>query len=644
MEHGSSQMKPSLLFTLVVGLSLGFVIGKVVTTPPAPPTSPAGKSTQTQARFDEPTLYKVTLDDAPARGSASAPVTIVEFSDFQCPYCGRAYQSVNTIEKEYGSKVRLVMKQYPLGFHEHAKPAALAALAAGEQGKFWEMYDLLFTHNTKLDAASLEDYARQAGLDVAKWKADMADPKLAAQIDREQAQGNKLGVSGTPAFFINGRKMVGAQPVDQFRANVEAELARAQDELRAGVRPENLYENLIAKGVERAPAQPQQPSRAPQGPVVKKIEIPDEVPSFGPKLAKVTVVEWSDFQCPFCGRAAPGVDELRKSFPKDVHFVYRNLPLPMHQNARIAAQAAMAAFLQGKFWEMHDVLFEHQRELGQEQLFGYAKQIGLDMGKFEKDFASQKVADLIARDMKDAGPAGVSGTPTFYIDGHQQIGAMSPEQWKGLVAAEIAKADKLLAGGVKPADLYSKMVEEQLKGNEPAPVKIEVGASPAVGAKNAPLTIVEWSDFQCPYCGKMFPVLKQVEDEYKGKVRIVFKNEPLPFHQNARPAAEAALAAGAQGKFWEMHDLLFTHQTQLDRASLEGYAQQIGLNLAKFKADLDSNAYEKAISEDSAQGLALGANGTPTFFINGRQVVGFMPFEQFKGILDEELGKIVAKK
>src|SRR5262249_40984606 len=124
-----------------------------------------------------------------------------------------------------------------------------------------------------------------------------------------------------------------------------------------------------------------------------------------------------------------------------------------------------------------------------------------------------------------------------------------------------------------------------------------------------------------------------------GKVKVAFKHLPLPFHQNAKLAAIASMAANEQGKFWEYHDKLFANQNALDRASLEKYAQDLGLNMAKFKADLDSRKYEAQIDQDSAEGNKIGANGTPTFFINGRQLVGAQPFEQFKAIIDDELKK-----
>src|SRR6185503_18621621 len=153
------------------------------------------------------------------------------------------------------------------------------------------------------------------------------------------------------------------------------------------------------------------------------------------------------------------------------------------------------------------------------------------------------------------------------------------------------------------------------------------------------------------FCSRVEPTLTQMEKEYAGKVRQVWKNYPLPFHNNAVPAAEAAMAAGAQGKFWEMHDKLFANNTALERPNLEKYAQELGLNMAKFKADLDSSKYKSVIEAETKEGQAVGVNGTPAVFINGRKISGAYPFDTFKKITEEELskkggahGKAVAKR
>jgi protein-disulfide isomerase len=241
---------------------------------------------------------------------------------------------------------------------------------------------------------------------------------------------------------------------------------------------------------------------------------------------------------------------------------------------------------------------------------------------------------------------GANGTPTFFINGREFVGAQPFENFKKIIDEEKARAEKLLASGTKPADLYTRLIEDGLKQNgaaaapaEPAVQNIEIGNAPVMGPKNAPITIVAFSDFECPFCGRVIPTLKQLEQDYKGKIRVAFKNSPLPFHANAKPAALAALAANEQGKFWEMHDKLFANQKALDRASLEKYAQEIGLNMNQFKAALDSNKFEAQLNADMAESSRVGVNGTPSFFINGRSVVGAQPVDAFKRVIDEELKK-----
>src|SRR5262249_31108018 len=188
---------------------------------------------------------------------------------------------------------------------------------------------------------------------------------------------------------------------------------------------------------------------------------------------------------------------------------------------------------------------------------------------------------------------------------------------------ELVKAAQLIASGVKPEKLYDKLLEKNgalptAAANAPAPLaKIEVGQAPVHGPKNAPVTIVEFSDFQCPFCKKVVPTLHDIEKQYGVKVKVAFKHQPLPFHSNAKLAAVASVAAQEQGKFWEYHDKLFENQQALDRASLERYAGELGLNVSKFKSALDSKKLEARVDADVAEATRSGVQGTPTFFING---------------------------
>ena len=172
---------------------------------------------------------------------------------------------------------------------------------------------------------------------------------------------------------------------------------------------------------------------------------------------------------------------------------------------------------------------------------------------------------------------------------------------------------------------------------EPPRQKIETAGSPAQGPANAPIELVEFSDFQCPFCYRAHPTVEQVLKTYSGKIRFVYRNFPLPMHPNARPAAEAAQCANEQGKFWAYHDRLFDDQSKLGPDDLKASAAALGLDTAKFDACFDSHKYKAVVDADLQAGNAAGVNGTPAFFINGRLLSGAQPFDEFKKVIDEEL-------
>lgn len=166
------------------------------------------------------------------------------------------------------------------------------------------------------------------------------------------------------------------------------------------------------------------------------------------------------------------------------------------------------------------------------------------------------------------------------------------------------------------------------------------------GNKKAPVTIVEFTDFQCPYCSRYYTdTYGQIMKDYvdTGKVQYISRDLPLPFHPNAKPAALASRCAGDQNKYWEMHDKLFMAQSEWSEATdpkdkFIGYAQDLGLNQGKFTTCYTSGKYNEAIAADSALAAEVGAQGTPTFIINGQKVVGAQPYSEFKKVLDEKLG------
>jgi protein-disulfide isomerase len=385
----------------------------------------------------------------------------------------------------------------------------------------------------------------------------------------------------------------------------------------------------------------------PAGP--KKITLFSHDLRRGQKATKVTIVEFSDFQCPFCKRAEPTVKGLLDKYGKDVSLVWMNQPLPFHDHAMDAATAFQAAARQSpdKAWVLHDKMYENNTALARGDIEKYAEAAGLNMARFKKDWDDPKIKAEVAEDSKIGTAAGANGTPTFFINGNQLVGAQPSSAFETIIDGQIKKADELLKKGTPLKDVYDKLMTEAASA-APAPTTAEapapsakqdvkIGDAPTMGPSSAKVTLVAFSDFQCPFCSRAVPTLKQIETDYRGRIRVAFKQMPLPFHDKAHLAAEAALAANEQGKFWEMHDKLFANQQALDRPNLDKYAEELGLNMAKFKAALDSGKFKDRVDREAKEGAAVGATGTPTFFINGHILVGAQPVDAFKAAIDAEL-------
>jgi protein-disulfide isomerase len=174
---------------------------------------------------------------------------------------------------------------------------------------------------------------------------------------------------------------------------------------------------------------------------------------------------------------------------------------------------------------------------------------------------------------------------------------------------------------------------------EPPRVSVSDAGRPSKGPASAPVQIIEFSDFECPFCFRANPTIAQVLSTYGDRVRLVYRHLPLPNHPNARPAAEAAACANEQGRFWEYHDQLFANQSKLSAADLKQHAAELKLDTAKFNACVDSRKFQKDVDADLDAAQLLGVSGTPHFFINGRALSGAQPLESFKQIIDEELAR-----
>jgi protein-disulfide isomerase len=279
------------------------------------------------------------------------------------------------------------------------------------------------------------------------------------------------------------------------------------------------------------------------------------------------------------------------------------------------------------------LLYQHRRQsidmlIGDHLIEGAAKKAGLTKEKY-----------LEAELEKRRGPITDADVQKVFEENRDRVGLSTIADLKESITKFIA--------GNRDAQNLAIMVGE-LKAAGPAvsialdPPRYEVAIAahdPSRGPANAPITIVEFSEYQCPFCARVTPTLKALEQKYAGKVRLVFKDFPLQNHQQAPKAAEAAHCAGDQGKYWELHDRLFANQQLLQVPELKKHAAAVGLDQAAFDQCLDSGKHTDNVQADLDLGSQMGVGSTPTLYINGRLVTGAQPLAVFENIIDEELAR-----
>jgi protein-disulfide isomerase len=573
-----------------------------------------------------------TVEGRPYRGNPNAPVVIEEFSDYQCPFCGRfasqTFPSLLANQIADGEAV-FVYYDFPLtSIHDYAIPAANAARCAGDEGAaaYWAMHDHLFDHfgewaNSRANQF-FTDYAANIGLDIEAFTTCLENETHVELVRADFALGQSRGVRSTPSFFLNGQPLIGAQPLNVFDQAITA--------IMAG-------ESIV----EEAP-EPADPGALPT-PV--PIALDDAAATLGSPDANVTIVEFTDYQCPFCARHSmqtmPSIiGELIET--GRVYYVIKDLPLDMHPVAPLAATAARCAGEQDAYWEMHDVLFEQQQVWSQANdpagiMANIATELDLNRTDFVACLESGKYDEVIEANKREAISYGMTGTPGFFIDGYPLSGAQPFELFE--YAVELAEAGEL-------AEAYRPREQQQQPPPEPTgPIDVpEDGAAFVIGDPIAPVTIVEFTDYQCPFCARhATQTMPQIKANFvdTGQVRYVIMDFPIVNnHPQATKAAEAARCAGDQDAYLAMHDILFERQQQwsgnTQAASLFiDYAGQIGLEVAAFTECLESDRYEAAVLANLQTGIDLGIRGTPSFFLNGYFVNGAQPYELFEQAIGE---------
>jgi protein-disulfide isomerase len=375
---------------------------------------------------------------------------------------------------------------------------------------------------------------------------------------------------------------------------------------------------------------------------------------------------FTDFRCPFCSKAASMMEKLRSRFGDDVRIAFKHHPMQrLHPDAIMAHEASWAAHAQGRFWDYHDKLFARKGPIQRRELETLAAELGLNVDRFKDDLDRHAGKPQVHKDMEQGASLGVHGTPTMFINGRKVVGA----NWKlieKVVRFELRRTSKLMESGVQAERIYQMILDKGVKtlGKEagkaahkppakPGPrvedpdavYRVELGNSTVIGAPEAPVTVVMFVDYQCPFSAKANETVKKLIESAGGAIRLVIKNNPQPRHPGSPLAAEAALAAGGQGKFRQMHDLLFAHRDAQSREDLEGYAKELGLDMKAFKDALESHTFHPLIEQEQKTAQLLGATSTPTYFVNGRKLKGNQPYDALKEAVEKsraEAEKLIA--
>ncbi len=389
--------------------------------------------------------YRVDYSSSEPWLGAQVPlVTLVVFTDYQCPYCARLDETLSKLLREYPDTLRVVFRQFPLEMHNSARLASQAALAAHRQGAFAQLHSWMFANRSDLSRQTIEAQAARAGLDPVRFHADLDSSWAQHQVDTDIGFGKHFQVSGTPAFFINGRPFSGAQPIDMIQPVINEEIGLAQRLIAAGAPPPELWARFMAAAAPERSAARGTPggggavAKTPPPPATRVDTKVAKLPRRGPKSANIEILVCGDFDCPFCARGAQTTQELLKKHG-DVALFFRHEPLPMHTNARAAHRAAEAAHRQGKFWTMYDLLYAEPKKRSKAELEEMAKQAGLDIERFRRDIADPKLDRVISDQFSVCNSdLGATGTPTFFINGRKLVGAQPLASFEKILDEERA--------------------------------------------------------------------------------------------------------------------------------------------------------------------------------------------------------------
>jgi protein-disulfide isomerase len=403
-------------------------------------------------------------------------------------------------------------------------------------------------------------------------------------------------------------------------------------------------------------------SRIPSVVGVKKD--PEDAPVQGTRRPTVTIELFCTYVQAQCAHTHRRLSQLLARHPKRLRIIYRQLPLPYHKDSQTLAEAALEAWRQDRFLEFQEALYGEGGRVAKRDLERLARRASLDFAALERALAEERHRGILDRDALWAIRFGVERAPSLVWNGRVSTTTLARlEDYEEHYHEARTRALRLVRDGVPQHRLYARLLSDaehqrvrpvRVAGASRLPgplapeatreidvraprISVPIESSPIRGAQAAEVTLVVFGDFECRFCQSLQATLQKLDETYPRRLRVVYKHFPLSVHPNAQRAAEAAACAASEGKFWAYHDLLYKNLPRLSLADLVRYAGDVGLEPARFLADLDSHRCQARVDADILLGKTLGITATPTLIVNGLKLVGQRSFSELRLLVEHEI-------
>ncbi|NJK89925.1 MAG: thioredoxin domain-containing protein [Myxococcales bacterium] len=417
------------------------------------PTHEAAPSPATVAA-PGPRIYGIPVADSPVQGPADAILTVVVFGDYACPHTVASREKLDALVAKYPGEIKVAFKFYPNAAKPNSYAAAELAAAARDDAAFWNFHDKLMALGAELTPQGIEEAAATSGINVRRAKA-----RVEAGIAREimyadTALAAKFGIGGTPTYVINGAKIWGNQPLEDFLEIVEERRAVAETMMAAGIAKTDVYASILRGAIEEyvPPHLQQRDDRR------VSIRANDGRPTLGAAEPEIELIEFADLTCQFSQMERIIVNQLLESYGDRVSFTFRHAFDPKDEDAMMAAKALEAASLQGAHWPALETLFVHREIISKDIVDREMRRLGLDIERFWRDFDSDAVTTAVDRDLADSIKFGVTGTPTFYMNGKPIRGAFTRPKFERKIEEELELVRKLRESGTPREAIHAKLV------------------------------------------------------------------------------------------------------------------------------------------------------------------------------------------